>query len=161
MLTAIKLYKYIQMLQREINKGCCCCCCCWVASGVSNSVRPHRWQPTSLLCPWDSPGKNTGVSGLSFPSPMHESEKWKWSHSVMSDSWRPHGLQPTRLLHPWDFPGKSAAVGCHCLLQLCPWGSPNRYLCNDHCVDEISCSICPQGTERKVWLEWGENTGGW
>ena len=40
---------------------------------------------------------------LLFPSPMHESEKWKWSHSVMSDSSRPHGLQPTRLLRPWDF----------------------------------------------------------
>ena len=25
------------------------------------TVRPHRWQPTRLLCPWDSPGKNTGV----------------------------------------------------------------------------------------------------
>ena len=25
-------------------------------------------------------------SGLPFPSPMHESGKWKWSHSVMSDS---------------------------------------------------------------------------
>ena len=24
-------------------------------------MRPHRWQPTRLLCPWDSPGKNTGV----------------------------------------------------------------------------------------------------
>ena len=56
-------------------------------------------------------------SGLPFPSPMHESEKWKRSHSVMSDSSRPHGLQPTRLLHPWDFPGKSTGVGCHCLLR--------------------------------------------
>ena len=56
-------------------------------------------------------------SGLPFPSPMHESEKWKWSRSVMSDSSRPYGLQPTRLLHPWDFPGKSIGVGCHCLLQ--------------------------------------------
>ena len=55
-------------------------------------------------------------SGLPFPSPMHESEKGKWSRSVMSDSW-PHGLQPTRLLRPWDFPGKSTGVGCHCLLQ--------------------------------------------
>ena len=26
-------------------------------------------------------------SGLPFPSPMHESEKWKWSYSVMSDSY--------------------------------------------------------------------------
>ena len=28
---------------------------------MSNSVRPHRWQPTRLSRPWDSPGKNTGV----------------------------------------------------------------------------------------------------
>ena len=27
---------------------------------MSDSVRPHRQQPTRLLCPWDSPGKNTG-----------------------------------------------------------------------------------------------------
>ena len=26
-----------------------------------DSVRPHRWQSTRLPCPWDSPGKNTGV----------------------------------------------------------------------------------------------------
>ena len=36
-------------------------CCCWVASVVSDSVRPHRRQPTRLPRPWDSPGKNTGV----------------------------------------------------------------------------------------------------
>ena len=52
-------------------------------------------------------------SGLPFPSPMHESEKWKGSRSVMPDSLRPHGLQPTRLLCPWDFPGKSTGVGWH------------------------------------------------
>ena len=28
---------------------------------MSDSVRPHRWQPTRLRHPWDSPGKNTGV----------------------------------------------------------------------------------------------------
>ena len=28
---------------------------------MSDSMRPHRWQPTRLLRPWDSPGKNTGV----------------------------------------------------------------------------------------------------
>ena len=36
-------------------------CCCQVASVVSDSVWPHRWQPTRLPRPWDSPGKNTGV----------------------------------------------------------------------------------------------------
>ena len=62
-------------------------------------------------------------SGLPFPSPMHESEKWKWSHSVVSDPQRPHGLQPSRLLRPWDLPGKSIRVGCHCLLRSfhCSW----------------------------------------
>ena len=32
-----------------------------IASVVSDSVRHHRRQPTSLPLPWDSPGKNTGV----------------------------------------------------------------------------------------------------
>ena len=28
---------------------------------MSDSVRPHRGQPTRFLCPWDFPGKNTGL----------------------------------------------------------------------------------------------------
>ena len=35
--------------------------CICSTSAVSNSVRPHRRQPTRLRRPWDSPGKNTGV----------------------------------------------------------------------------------------------------
>ena len=41
--------------------GPCYCCCCQVASVMSDSMQPHRRQPTRLLRPWDSPGKNTGV----------------------------------------------------------------------------------------------------
>ena len=33
-------------------------------------------------------------SGLPFPSPVNESEKWKWSRSVVSDPQQPHGLSP-------------------------------------------------------------------
>ena len=33
---------------------------------MSDSVRPHRRQPTRLPHPWDSPGKNTGVGCHSF-----------------------------------------------------------------------------------------------
>ena len=40
---------------------------CQVASVMSDSVRPRGLQPARLLCPWDSPGKNTGV--VPFPSP--------------------------------------------------------------------------------------------
>ena len=32
-----------------------------VCSVVSNSLQLHGLQPTRLLCPWDSPGKNTRV----------------------------------------------------------------------------------------------------
>jgi len=55
-----------------------CCCCCLVASVMSDSVRPHRWQPTGLPRPWDSPGKNTGVGCHSF------SNAWKWKLKVKS-----------------------------------------------------------------------------
>ena len=40
-------------------------CCCQVASVMSDSMQPHRRQPTRLLCPWGPPGKNTGV-GCNF-----------------------------------------------------------------------------------------------
>ena len=36
-------------------------CCCQVTSVMSNSVRPHRRQPTRLHRPWNSLGKHTGV----------------------------------------------------------------------------------------------------
>ena len=81
-------------------------------SVMSHSLWPHELQAARLLCPWDSPGQNTGVGSCSllqeifptqgsnpgllhcrqilwatraFPPPMHESEKWKWSRLVVSD----------------------------------------------------------------------------
>ena len=113
------------------------CCLCSVAMRIerTNSYEVLRRvidivffvvvQSLSHVClfvtPWyPSMGfsRQEHWSGLPFPSPMHEREKWKWSRSVMSDSSGPHGLQPTRLLRPWDFPGKNTGMGCHCLLRL-------------------------------------------
>ena len=34
---------------------------CKVSLCVFDSLRPHGLQPARLLCPWDSPDKNTGV----------------------------------------------------------------------------------------------------
>ena len=28
---------------------------------MSESLQPHGLEPTTLLCPWDFPGKSTGV----------------------------------------------------------------------------------------------------
>ena len=36
-------------------------CACEVASVVSNSLRLYGLQLARLLCPWDSPGRNTGM----------------------------------------------------------------------------------------------------
>ena len=103
-------------------------------------------------------------SGLPFPSPMFESEKWKWSRSVVSDSLLPHGLQPTRLLRPWDFPGKSTGVGCHCLLQgggyLAgnDWEEPGKlsflHLSENESCSVVSDSLQPQGILQARLLKW-------
>ena len=45
-----------------------CVRACLIASVISDPVLPPGLQSTRLLCPWDSPGKNTGVR-LPFPAP--------------------------------------------------------------------------------------------
>ena len=43
-------------------------CMCVSRSIMSDSLQPHGLESSRLLCPWDSPGKNTGVSSHSlFP----------------------------------------------------------------------------------------------
>ena len=97
--------------------------CHWFNGHAAAAAAAKSLQSCPTLCdpidgsPPGSPSlgfsRQEHWSGLPFPSPMPESEKWKWSRSVVSHPQRPHGLQPSRLLHPWDFPGKSTGVGCH------------------------------------------------
>ena len=118
------------------------------------TVWPHRRQSTRLPCPWDSPGKNTGV-GCHFLLQCIESEKWKWSRLVVSDSWRPHRLQPTRLLCPWDFPGKSSGVSCHCLCMLLNFfpallrgASLENSLCKDWSPPQVAFARTQKGWSK-------------
>ena len=39
----------------------CVCVCVCVCVSVSDSLQANGLQPSRLLCPWNSPGKNTGV----------------------------------------------------------------------------------------------------
>ena len=60
-------YMYLSF---DMYMNCTCinfCSICYVASVVFDSVWPHRWQPTRLPRPWDSPGKNTGVGCHCLP----------------------------------------------------------------------------------------------
>ena len=84
---------------------------------MSDSVGLHRWQPTRLPRPWDSPGKNTGVGCHFLLQCMKVKSKSEVAQSCLTLS-DPMGYSPTRLLCPWDFPGKSTGVGCHCLLRI-------------------------------------------
>ena len=57
---------------------------------MSDSVRSHRQQPTRLLCPWDSPGKNPGVGCHCL---LHGCESWtikkaECQHTFELWSWR-------------------------------------------------------------------------
>ena len=79
---------------------------------MSNSVRLHRRQPTMLLCPWDSPGKNTGVGCYFLLQCMQEKSESEVAQSCLTLS-DPMDCSPARLLRPWDFPAKSTGVGCH------------------------------------------------
>ena len=57
-------------------------CVCVDCSVMSNSLQPHGLYLTRLLCPWDSPGKNTGLD----------------SHSLLQSIFLTQGLNPG-LLH--------------------------------------------------------------
>ena len=85
-------------------------------SVVSDSVRPQRRQPTRPPRPWDSPGKNTGVSCHFLLQCMKVKSESEVTQSCPTLS-NPRDCKPTRLLRPWDFPGKSTGMGCHCLLR--------------------------------------------
>ena len=114
-----------------------CVRACSVALVVSDSLRSYWLWPARLLCPWDSPGEDAGVSyhallhGI-FLTPGSNPNllcllHWQagslptkpcgkpiqFSHSVVSDSLRPHGLWPARLLCPWDSPHKNTGASCH------------------------------------------------
>ena len=56
----------------------CCCCCCWVASVVSDSVRPHRRQPTRLPIPGILQARTLEWVAISF------SKAWEWKVKVKS-----------------------------------------------------------------------------
>ena len=47
---------------------------------MSDSVQSHRWKPTRLPHPWNSPGKNTGV-GCHF---LLQCMKWKVKVNLLS-----------------------------------------------------------------------------
>ena len=64
------------------------------------TLQPHRMWPARLLCPWNSPGKNTEVGSHSllqeiFPTQGSNSHLWCLLH------WQADSLSPNYLGSPW------------------------------------------------------------
>ena len=83
---------------------------------MSDSVRPHRRQPTRLPCPWDSPGKNTGVGCHFLLLCMKVKSESEVAQSCLTLRDPMDCSLPGSSIHG-IFPGKSTGVGCHCLLR--------------------------------------------
>ena len=54
-------------------------------SVVSDSLRPHGLQPSRLLCPQNSPGKNTGVDCHFLLQGSSQSRDQTWSLTLQAD----------------------------------------------------------------------------
>ena len=54
------------LLHSQTRQLYVCVCAVRSRSVLFNSLQLHGLQPTRLLCPWDSPGKKTGVGSLSL-----------------------------------------------------------------------------------------------
>ena len=80
---------------------------------MSDSVQPHRQQPTRLPCPWDSPDKSSGVGCHFLLQCVKVKVKSLSRVRLFATPW----TAAYQALRPWDFLGKSTGVGCHCLLQ--------------------------------------------
>ena len=92
---------------------------------MSNSVHPHRWQPTRLPRSWDSPGKNTGVGChflLQCMKVKSESEVAQsyWGVRLLATPWTAAYQAPSSM----GF--SSTGVGSHCLLRV---GSSGIFFC--------------------------------
>ena len=44
-----------------VSVSVCLCVCVISCPVISDSLQLHGLEPTRLLCPWDFPGKNTGL----------------------------------------------------------------------------------------------------
>ena len=109
---------------------------------MSNSLRPHRRQPTRLPCPWDSSGKNTGVGCHFLLQCMKVKSESEVAQSCLTLS-DPMGCSPPGSSVHGIFQARGlewGAIACslvnarHCLL-LC---LIIHYPCNFHTDEKVS-----------------------
>ena len=105
---------------------------------MSDSVRPHRRQPTRLPHPWDSPGQNTGV-GCHF---LLQCMKVK-SESVAAQSC------PT-LSNPMDCSPTGSSVHGIFQARVLEWGA----IAFSNMLSRLVITLLPRGKHLLIsWLQ--------
>ena len=98
---------------------------------MSDSVQPHRWQPTRLPRPWVSPDKNTEV-GCHF---LLQCMKMKSENEVAQSC-------PT-LSDPMDYILPGCSIHGICQARVLEWGAIAFSICDQHVLWKNSVSLCP------------------
>ena len=114
-------YKICGLHLEQYSKGNVCifmyfasvCVCRHARVQSCPTLQPHGLQPTRLLCPWDSPGKNTGVG----------------CHFLLQRIFLTQELNP-RLLHLLHWQSDC--------LPLSTW---EAHVCVCVCVKSVTCKI--------------------
>ena len=115
---------------------------------MSDSVQPHRQQPTRLCHPWDSPGKNTGV-GCHFLLKCMKVKSESEGAQLCPTLCDPVVCSP---------PGSSVhgifqAGGCHCLICRERQLSPKQDTYQHHIVQfQQKYKYNPQTLSRKALI---------
>ena len=123
------------------TNGLCWWCLreCYVTSVVSDFSWPHGLMPSRLLCPWDSPGKNTGVS----------------CHALLQGIFLTQGFNPhlLHLLH-WQVGSLTRVIWealCWWYLWLNTFYIQRAYIHQKHNCMEMLKQICSQYVSIQKW----------
>ena len=134
---------------------------------MSDSVRPHRRQPTRLPWPWDSPGKNTGVGChflLQCMKGKSESEVAQ-SCPIPATPWTAaHQAPPSMGFSRQEYwsgvpspSPKNTGVGCYFLLQIRIVTS----LVFADCIELLPEKAMAAHSSTLAWqIPWAEEPGG-
>ena len=136
-------------------------------SVLSDSLQPHGLQPARLLCPWDYPGKNTGVGchfllqgnlsdpGIKLASPMAPALAGRFCTTEPN----PPAMQETKNTQVWslgweDSPGRGN-------------GNSLQYSCLKNPLDKGTWWASPKGCKESdmteqthldlIWLIYGSH----
>ena len=100
----------------NIRMATCVCVCVFSCSVVSDSLQPHRLQPTRLLCPWDF-SRQEYQSGLPFPPPDGCYSNVLYCYGNENEYTFVEGTAWMHLMNKMLSKNEKPKKGTHCMVQ--------------------------------------------